>query len=246
MKLDDLITLIEKTTGCDAIASTEHYLPLDLHLQRLQLPNNEEGKVVYFAEGENLLGLNLAGVGLEESQVDIILKHERCHTLRSLNLHQNQLTNWFFPNQLSELEYLELSENQALQQITFQKGLPKLKRLDLSECALTELDLPDGFGQLVFLDANYNKNLTNISFSASFPELQYIYLAACSLRTISFEQSMPQLRYLFANENQIQQLRVSQGVFFPQIESLYLKQKPVQRDQTQLADTFCGESFPRT
>ncbi|MEL6592963.1 MAG: COR domain-containing protein [Bacteroidota bacterium] len=241
MPLAQLIELIKQSTGCEAVPSDETHLPLDLHLQRLQLPNND-GKAVYLIEDDQLVGLNLAGLGLADNQL-AFLKEEGFSSLQSLNLHQNHLRQLFYPAQLSELVYLEISENQDLTEVIFQKAAPKLKRLDISACGLTRLSLPAGFDQLFFLNANYNKNLTEIVFDVSFPNLRYLYLAACDLQRLRFEKSMPQLRYLFANQNRLANLEISKGVYFPKIESLYLKDNQFKEVQRSQIAPFIGTDF---
>ncbi|MDX2284269.1 MAG: COR domain-containing protein, partial [Bacteroidia bacterium] len=160
-------------------------------------------KYALSADGQRLIGLNLAKTGLTDAQwADICaLPGFSPGDLEGLNLSENQLTRFTAPPEMRALRWVNLCENPQMASCVFEGKAPALWRLDLSECALTSLRLPGNLASLAYLDLSSNQ-LDSLEVSGALPAL-----AQLDLRRNRFEQlpaSLSQsdrLRYLYLGGN---------------------------------------------
>ena len=117
---------------------------------------------------------------------------------------ENAFSSLVIPQQLNSLRYLNLSDNEALEALTFEGPFPALEHLDVSDCALRELKLADEFGALAWLDASRNQ------IAHFVPQGDY-----------------GQLRHLDLSGNQLSSFNAGQIQKFTTLERLYLKDNPL-------------------
>ncbi len=155
------------------ISAIERILDTELFKAPIQ-PNDplgglkpyKRGMPKYQYEGDRLIGLNLANVGLTDEKWARIVKLEafRAEDIQALNLSDNRLTKFNFSIGLDRLSWLSLSDNQELSQVVFQKALPSLTYLDLRNCKI-ETFVPSFTQHLsslqkLFLKGNPIKNIS--------------------------------------------------------------------------------------
>ena len=104
-----------------------------------------------------------------------------------------------------QLQYLNLSDNEGLKQLTFKGDWSSLKHLDLSDCKLPQLTLPEKLDQLEWLDVSRNELSTWPKPKAQLPNL------------IHFDLS----------DNNIQNFSALWLDYLPQLDRLYLKGNPL-------------------
>ena len=103
---------------------------------------------------------------------------------------------------LQNLQYLNLSDNEALESLTFEGPLPDLEHLDLSDCKLQTLKLQEGFNALRWLDISRNK-LKQLVTKDAFPKMQYLDLSGNQLKDFSTNRldNFPNLKGLYLKGN---------------------------------------------
>ena len=175
------------------------HLPKEIFLQRFLVPDLSG---MYWVEEDKLLALNMSGMKFKAEEVEF-LKEPEFSTLCALNLSNNHFQELTVPENLTDLQYLDLRGNERLESITFQKGLPLLERLFLSGCKLKRLELKEGFEKLFYVECMNNESLEDVSFLAPLPELTHLYLSNGRIKKIHHEFELSELRYLLANNNQL-------------------------------------------
>ena len=175
------------------------HLPKEIFLQRFLVPDLSG---MYWVEEDKLLAINMSGMKLKAEEVEF-LKEPEFSTLCALNLSNNHFQELTVPENLMDLQYLDLRGNEWLESITFQKGLPLLERLFLSGCKLKRLELKEGFEKLFYVECMNNESLEDVSFLAPLPELTHLYLSNGRIKKIHHEFELSELRYLLANNNQL-------------------------------------------
>lgn len=113
-----------------------------------------------------------------------------------LNLRVKQRSSLSIPASLSALRHLNVSENEALQELTFEAGLPALEELNVSLNALQVLSLPSGFDALCKIYAEKNK-LSRFAIKGGCPNLNFLDLAGNQLTELSLPGSLPRLELLY-------------------------------------------------
>ena len=157
-------------------------------------------------DGQRILALNLHSNGLPSDQLDF-LGSEKLAGLQGLNLFNNELTALTIGNNLSQLKYLNLSENKRLEQLSISNQCRHFELLDLNECAVRQLDLPSGLSQLRKLDVSRNKSLENISFADGCPALVELDLSENKLSALTLPTGFTALQYLYLNDNELKRLQ---------------------------------------
>ena len=174
-----------------------------------ELPNKMTGLMrinkacpKYSCAGEQLIGLNLAGLGLTDAQWKAILQipEFKPEQLQALNLSNNKLETLEMPDRFSQLRQLEISGNEGLKMLTFSAGLPALERLILRDNHIQKLALPEGFAKLQYLDASRNK-ITEISFEEVLAKLEFLNLSENLLPEVIFPKGFTNLKYLYLFKN---------------------------------------------
>ncbi len=147
-------------------------------------------------DAEEVIGLNLSGLELTDKEIAFLWKMPE---LQALNLSENRLKQVGVPATMQSLRFLDLSENEALTSVTFEKGCSQLEKLHLRECQLKQLNFPAGFTQLMFLEAQRNQ-LRSFVMQGESPELLFLDLSSNELSVLQLTGDLPQLRYLFLQD----------------------------------------------
>lgn len=174
--------------------------PFPDKLTGLMVIKNSQAK--YAMDGEKLIGLNLARIGLTDIQWQTIEKIKGFETkhLQALHLGNNRIEDIEFSEAFSNLKQLDLSYNDNLNELIFTKGLPILKRLNLDGCALSSLNFPKGFSALEFLQVVSNK-LDEVSFEDAMSQLKYLDLSKNKIKTLTLPSGFEELQYFYLREN---------------------------------------------
>lgn len=117
---------------------------------------------------------------------------------------EHDCTSITIPADWQALEYLNLSDNEHQQSLTFAAALPRLQHLDVSDCELSELMLPAGFDALRWLDVSRNQ-LQRLHLAGNFPALSYCDCSGNQLEVLEMPDC-PRLYYLYLNDNQLAKL----------------------------------------
>ena len=141
----------------------------------------------------NIIGLNLAGGQFDEQQLSFI---HQLGMLELLNLSENKVTKFSFSGSSQALQFINLSENENLTELTFEKGLPNLEDLNLSECQLSLLQLPSGFHVLESLYVQKNA-LTHLEIKGACPRLKLVDASSNQLTTVMLPDELPELALFF-------------------------------------------------
>ena len=166
----------------------------------------KKGQAKYAMEGEQLIGLNLVGTDLKDSQWIKIEKEINTEALQALNLSSNKLENITITASYSTLSHLEITDNETLRNIVFEKGLPSLERLVLRDNKLVKLIFSDAFNALKYLDISRNK-IYKIDFKGTMSQLLFIDASDNELKNINVKwlDSLPELAYWYLNNNPLNQ-----------------------------------------
>jgi len=200
MDTPEIIKEIEKIVGNEIKLHPASIYP-DIITGLMTVKN---GQPKYAMKGEDLIGLNLAGVGLTDQQWKDILKLLDTSVLQGLNLSRNQLESLEIEAGFINLIQLEICENKQLDEINMSSGLPKLERLILRDNGCVELVFPSGFLALNYLDASRNQ-----------------------LKKIEFKGEMPKLRCLNFSGNKLKNIDVLMMDLFKGLEYFYLSDNPL-------------------
>lgn len=145
------------------------------------------------------------GIHLEEEQgLEKLMKSsarnaytlDESNNIIGLNLWSKAFKSITVPKSLDALQYLNVSENEELEILIFESGLPALETLDVSECTLKELSLPPGFDSLHTIHAQQNK-LNHFRIEEACPNLKYLDLAGNQIQTFSLPLGLSQLEILY-------------------------------------------------
>ena len=136
------------------IPSDETHLPLYLHIQRF-LVTNEGKEGLYHIEDGKLVALNLSEMNLGDHDLGFLV---HCPDLQSINLSGNAFTRLEFPNNLPNLEYINISKNPELKTLTFSRDLPNLRRMYAGYGGIESITFADGFNNLELIELQVNWN----------------------------------------------------------------------------------------
>ncbi|MDX2248003.1 MAG: COR domain-containing protein [Bacteroidia bacterium] len=218
--------ILQKLKAClhqVPVPSKETHLPIDLHLQRFMVPARDN-RPVYHIEAGELIALNLSGLGLD----DTIFTHlKQFPHLRALNLMDNSLQKINFPETLAQIEYLDLSNMQALRELHFSSLLTRLKRLDISASGLETLTFCDGFSSLEIVQLQGNK-LSTLELPSGLTSLRYLDLKGNQLQSFASRGECPALWTLYLDENKLSKLHKDFLTPFPNLGRLRLEGNPLQ------------------
>lgn len=166
----------------------------------------KKGQAKYALAAGELVGLNLAGLGLTDAQWSDILKLVDTSKLTALNLSHNDLEVLRFDQNFDNLVQLEVSGNERLRSISFGAVFPKLERLMLNDNALTKLNLSANFPSLNYLAARSNQ-LSKISFQRTLPTLECIDFNKNPLSNIDVKwmDKLPKLQYWYLDGSALHQ-----------------------------------------
>jgi small GTP-binding protein len=121
--------------------------------------------------------------------------------LTNLNLYKNQITDISFLKDLTKLTTLILNNNQ-ITDYSFLKNLTNLTHLDLSNNQITDYSFLKDFTKLTHLDLS-NNQITDYSFLKDLTNLTYLDLRNNQITDISFLKDLTNLTYLDLSDNQI-------------------------------------------
>lgn len=184
----------------------------------------EKDKNKYLLEGDQVIGLNLRTNALTEFP---FLSDPALQGIRALQLSENKITAIEIPATLQQLEYLDLSDNEELREVSFGDSLLALKELDISDSTVDVLSLPNcpvlekldisrnqlqtfdftaACGLLAYLDLSGNKELTQLILPNGFEALTYLHLSQCALKRLQIEGALPALKVLDLKDNRLETL----------------------------------------
>lgn len=170
---------------------------------------------------------------------------------------QDGLHNITLPQELANLEYLNLSDNPNLTSLFFQGSFPKLKHFDCSDSRINYLDFPSGFKALAYCDASRNEieefnfngdmpaltfleisknKITELYFRHKYDELKYLYCIDNHLGALRFKYPMPELDVLDLRKNNLHDLPENLYLF-DSLSELYLDQNPL----TKISQNIVGQ-----
>ena len=164
----------------------------------------KSGQWRYEQDGEHLTGLNLANTGLTDKKWQQILNllGPDVARLRALNLSDNELMQFSFPADMPALQWVNLSDNAALEHVSFSVALPGLERLDMSGCKVEVIEFVNGFDALKNLDLSHN-TLTQLKFREGLPQLENLDLSHNQLKSIDWPEGFRRLKHLYLQHNQL-------------------------------------------
>ena len=186
-----------------------------------------------------LTSLGISGCALTDENLAQI---NACHQLTSLDISNNQITSLDPINELSYLEYLNVSGNHlsAIAAVDF----PALVSLDLSHNWLSDLTGVENYQALISLNISDNavtdltpvaklKNLnelwmsntapTNVKKLSALKNLVMLDVSGCGLASLSVVNDFPALSCLVANYNDVASL----STFKKQVETLSINYNPL-------------------
>lgn len=104
--------------------------------------------------------------------------------------------------ELQDLIYLNLADNESMEDLQFDGPLPSLQWMDVSDGALQSLKIPDGCHQLRMIDASRNQ-ITQWVPGGQFPELLHLDLSNNRLSDfpVSLLDKFPLLQRIYLKEN---------------------------------------------
>lgn len=198
------------------------------------------------ATGETVLGLNLRSNDLKDEVLEPVFQMTG---LQALNLSENALSSAVFPQEMSALRYLDISECKSLKKVALPSDHTlRLISLDLHECAIESFALPSlllleyfdisrnglkelliqgACQKLVMFDASDNQ-LEEFDLNGLFPDLKYLYLNGNRLREIHFKDLPPALEVLHLKGNQLENLPPGLEEI-KTLKTLYLHGNPLSR-----------------
>lgn len=121
---------------------------------------------------------------------------------------ENDFRQLIIPASLAHLQYLNLSDNAQLEQLSFEQPPTELRRLDVSDSALADFRLPAGCRQLNWLDLSRNQ-LTGFIPDGPAPRLSYLDLSGNQLRRFDADwlTHFPALKGLYLQGNALPELK---------------------------------------
>ncbi len=125
------------------------------------------------------------------------------------------------PAAFGALQYLNLSDNEQLTSLRFEKPLPQLKHLDVSDSQLKEFKLLQGFGRIQWLDLSRNQ-----------------------LKSFTPVGAYPSLAHLDLSGNPLEQFQADWLLKFPNLERLYLRGNKVASPQKRVFTEEPGSCLP--
>jgi hypothetical protein len=178
--MHSLIPKISKITGKPLI----EMIPVEPD-PLLQLMRYEKDTCKFLFQDGELIGLNLANIGLTDAQWSAIraLEGFDLGRLQALNLSDNAMTEFVVEEAFEGLVWLNLSDNAHLSTLKIDKGLSYLQKLDASCCFLTDFKLPLGFPTLTILKLE-NNQLKSLILEGDCPKLERIDLENNNLEEV--------------------------------------------------------------
>jgi GTPase SAR1 family protein len=149
-----------------------------------------------------VLGLNIAANNLNDPQMEFLSEFPN---LRLLDLSGNNIRSFILPDVLTNLEYLDLSENEALQELQLLTVMPNLFKLLVYRTGLQSLVLPRFCPRLNHVEAR-NSKLQNIDFAQDLPNLEFVDVGFNQISSLNLSVNLPSLKYFSVRNNEIQQL----------------------------------------
>ncbi len=151
------------------------------------------------------VGLNLCSINLSNEEIQRILSHE-FKDLRVLNLHRTEgLKSFTFTKNLANLTHVNLSENESLTEVTFEKTPEYLVSFEAYKCRIKALDIP-ALGRLRRLDVRMNGTLEKLEFEGDLPKLEMLFADGNKLKRLDFRGPFKELVYLYANHNELEEI----------------------------------------
>ncbi len=141
--------------------------------------------------------------------VDEVHRNQNCYSvnengvLTALSLTESKTESLRLDKESGMLEYLNLSGNTSLKDVSFEGPLPLLQYLDVSNCALGQISFPPGFDSLGHLYLQKNQ-LEKLDFEADCPELVLLDAANNQLTEFSLPEGFKKLAYLYLPDNKIE------------------------------------------
>jgi|GEM_PF-3127956 len=220
-----IITQIEKITGFELHEAPVRGADKLSGLMRFKnYPDDvEKTWCKYAMEGDALIGLNLAKMGLTDKQWNDIQAVDGFDAgkLQALNVSGNQLSAFIIGADYGALRFLDLSDSEALEELRLPApGLPRLDTLRLDRCAFAELTIPRAMASLRALYLGRGK-LERIRFLEDCPALEQLHLEKNALRSLHLPEGFSRLWYLNADDNQIEKFTLAERL--PALLSLYLR-----------------------
>ncbi|MBL7794500.1 MAG: hypothetical protein JNK77_19360, partial [Saprospiraceae bacterium] len=233
-----IITQIEKITGFELHMAPVRGADKLSGLMRFKNDPDDVEKPFckYAIEGDALIGLNLAKTGLTDKQWNDIQAVDGFETgkLLALNVSGNQLSAFSIGADYGALRFLDLSDNEALQELRLPApGLPLLDTLRLDRCAFAELTIPRAMASLRALYLGRGK-LERIRFLEDCPALEQLHLEKNALRSLHLPEGFSRLWYLNADDNQIEKFTLAESL--PGLLSLYLRNNKLTEFTAELLD----------
>lgn len=169
----------------------------------LQLMRYQKDTCKYLLQDGELVGLNLANIGLTDAQWSAIraLEGFDLRRLQALNLSDNALTGFVLEEVFEELVWLNLSDNAEISSFHINRAISSLKHVDLSWCALTSLSLPAGLDALHWFSASHNQ-LKSAVFQGNYPQLEILNLRKNELTEFGLPAGASRLRIIDLSENE--------------------------------------------
>ena len=190
MDKPEIIIEIEKLLGAELHKAPEH----PDQLTGVMIIKNGQAK--YAIDGEHLIGLNLAGIGLADEQLEKVLEKIDTSKLKGLNLSSNNLNTVSLSADFPNLEHLEICDNESLKEIVFPSKLSKVNRLVIRDNKLERVNLPEDMSSVRFIDGSRNK-MKKVVLGKNMPSLEYMDWSGNQLEEFSIPAIYPKMEYLY-------------------------------------------------
>lgn len=181
-------------------------------------------------ENPQLWGINLYGLKdqLDPARIQDLLALD-LPDLQALNLNETGVTTFAFSPRQPKLQHVNLSQNESLTEISFEKdaeGKPfnpsNLVSLHCYDSRVRSLNFPAALPCFVKLDIARNKVLESLTFGGAVPSLWYVDAAENGLKKLRIPAGSNALQYLFLRKNQLEELEFGGGM--KALESLDLRE----------------------
>jgi Leucine-rich repeat (LRR) protein len=156
--------------------------------------------------------------------------------LQALFLHGQIIHDFSFLSGLTDLTYLNLGYNE-IRDISFLSGFTGLTSLGLEANGIVDISFLAGLTGLTSLNLQYNQ-IRDISFLSNLTNLTYLDLACNEIHDISFLSGLIKLNTLMLHSNQIKHFSFALLSNFPQLETLYLWDNPIQNLPPEIAGAW--------
>jgi len=137
---------------------------------------------------------------------------------------ENTFRSIHIPEWLRHLQYLNLSDNEQLEELTFACGLSSLWHFDLSDSNVRELILPADFDSLRNMDVSRN-NLQKLVMDGVYPVLSFLDISGNEIPELRLDA--PELQYAYLLENKLKSLNLPTPS--TKLEILHMKNNELER-----------------